>query len=78
MLMLVPQIIGTTLSVQASEGMDVLVRRKTWPKGKGFKSRSEVMQKLYDGKNPKNPQVRNLSLDKKLLHLFLVRNIVPR
>ena len=78
MLMLAPQIIGTTLSVQASEGMDVLVRRKTWPKGKGFKSRAEVMQKLYDGKNPKNPQVKTLSLDKKLLHLFLVRNVVPR
>ena len=56
----------------------MLVRRKTWPKGKGFKSRAEVMQKLYDAKNPMNPQVKTLSLDKKLLHLFLTRNVVPR
>ena len=62
MLMLAPQIIGTPLFVQALEGVDVLVKRKTWPKGKGFKSRVEVMQKLYDEKNLKNPQVKTLSL----------------
>ena len=77
-LMLSPPIIGTTLSVPAKEGFDVLVRKKTWPKGKGYKSRAEVMQKIFDGKNPKQPQAKLLTMDKKLLHLFIIRNVVPR
>ena len=36
------------------------------------------MQKIFDGKNPKQPQARLLTLDKKLLHLFIIRNVVPR
>ena len=77
-LMLSTQIIGTTLSMSEQEGFDVLVRKKNWPKEKGFKTRTEVMQKIFDGRNPKQAQARLLHLEKKLLHLFIIKNVLPR
>ena len=36
------------------------------------------MQKLFDGKTSKNALTKFLPLDKKLLHHYLLKNVIPR
>jgi len=70
-------ILAKILKVE-SRGFAVLVKKKTWPKGKEYKTRTETVKVIF-GRNITGDLNTNLpSLDKKLLHKFLLRNIVPR
>ena len=55
-----------------------LVKKITWPKGKEFKTKGETVKLLFGKMVQGDLEASLLPLDKKLLHKFLIRNVVPK
>ena len=59
-------------------GFNFLVKKRTWPKGKEFRTNGETVKLLFGNMVQGDLEASLLPLDKKLLHKFLIRNVVPR
>ena len=67
------------LGIEAKgKGFNVLVKKRTWPKGKEFKTKAETTTIIFGEPISGELDTSLLALDKKLLHKFLIRNVVPR
>jgi len=73
------KLISKILGIEAKgKGFNVLVKKRTWPKGREFKTKAETTTIIFGEPISGDLDSSLLALDKKLLHKFLIRNIVPR
>jgi len=73
------KLITSVLGIEAKgKGFNVLVKKRTWPKGREFKTKAETTTLIFGEPISGELDTSLLALDKKLLHKFLIRNVVPR
>ena len=70
-------VIAGALGLVTGEGYGI-IHRKNWPTGAGEPSKKEIVETIYDGQSYTKLTTKNLRLDKKLLHSFLIKNVIPR
>ena len=60
------------------KGFNILIKKRTWPKGREFKTKAETTSIIFGEPISGDLDSSLLALDKKLLYKFLIRNVVPR
>jgi hypothetical protein len=66
------------LKIESKKGFNILVTTRSWPKGKDFRPKKETIKEIFGDLILGDLDTSLLPLDKKLLHIFLTNNVIPR
>src|ERR1044071_7979056 len=72
------KLISSMLEIESKKGFNILVTTRSWPKGKDFRPKKETIKEIFGDLILGDLDTSLLPLDRKLLHIFLTSNVIPR